>query len=85
MLRSEHGQDLPGAGSADQNGFLNVQPFDDLEHIVHGPLHGVTGGRFIGRADSSSRDSVHVELIRQLRGELVVHMRGQIASEQHER
>ena len=54
-----------------------------VEHIVRRPLHGIPGGRLVGRTDPSSCNAVDMELIRQLRSELVVHMRGQVTPEQH--
>jgi hypothetical protein len=45
-------------------------------------LHGIPGSRLIGRADPSSCNPEYMELIRQLRGEIVVRMRGQVATKQ---
>ena len=69
---------------ADQESLLKFQGVEGLEQIVCRLLHAIPGGGLVRRTDPSSCNAVHMELIRQLRSELVVHMRAQVTREQHE-
>jgi hypothetical protein len=69
---------------ADQESLLKFQGGEGLEQIVCRLLHAIPGGRLVRGTDSSSCDAVHMELIRQLGSEPVVHMRTPVTREQYE-
>jgi hypothetical protein len=53
---------------------VNLQRVEYLEHIVRRSLYSISGGGLVEGADPASRTGVDVNLIRQLRSDLVVHI-----------
>src|SRR5437762_7306806 len=85
MLRAQRAQHLSGTRVADQKRLLEFQRLEHFEHVVCGSLHAVSGLWFVRCTNSSPCDGVNVELVDELRSELIVHVCGQVTTEQHDR